>query len=122
MGIFTIRSHAGQGLQVTHGPIGHARLSERDDVAAVGFPVVARNEAVQRLANHVRGFAAEHFFGGRVEDRDVLFGIHRDDGIHGRVDNPGEHIAAFPQFPGGIFPPVTRNMRRCLRFAARLLL
>jgi hypothetical protein len=44
----------------------------------------------ERIANGFRGVAAENPLGGTVGHADQLITVKHDDGIHRRIDDPGE--------------------------------
>ena len=56
-------------------------------VVAVNVPEACGKKAIQRLAKRCLGRAAEHRFGGRVEQHDALLGVERHDGVHRRTDD-----------------------------------
>ncbi|MCI0338778.1 MAG: hypothetical protein L0226_14480 [Acidobacteria bacterium] len=39
----------------------------------------------------------EHLLGRRIEDGDALSVIHRDDGVHRRIDDAGQAVFALAQ-------------------------
>ena len=63
----------------------------------VGSAEALGDEAVDRAAHSLGRRAAEHLLGRRVEQHDALLLIDGDDGIHRRVDDPGQPLAALGQ-------------------------
>ncbi len=80
----------GERPQVAHRAGRVAGGAKGGDVAAVDAPEPLRQEAVERLADRLGRRAAEHGFGGRVEQHDPLLGVEGNDGVHRRDDDGGE--------------------------------
>src|SRR6266545_1235077 len=48
------------------------------------------DEDRNRAPPHLRRRIAEYLLGRRIEENDALLAIHRDDGLHRRIDDPGQ--------------------------------
>ena len=59
-------------------------------VVGMGVPETLRNQLVQRLAQDLVARPAEDLLGGAVVQDDFLPLVHGDDGVHGRVEQPGQ--------------------------------
>src|SRR5690606_13046848 len=76
--------------RVAHAAAGDAGTPEAIDLDAVRGAEALRQEPVEGAAERFLARAAEDLLGGAVEEDDVLARIHRDDGVHRRVDDGGE--------------------------------
>src|ERR1044072_1740935 len=56
------------------------------NVSAMRSAKPFRKEKVKRLGKDFGSAVAEHLFSRRIENQDVLFFIHRDNGVHCRIE------------------------------------
>src|SRR5258708_7308553 len=60
----------------------------------VCFSELLRDKTVERLAHRLIRRVTKHLFGCGIEKDNILFAVHRDDGVHCRVYYPGELLLA----------------------------
>ena len=89
------RAHA--GARAAHRPRPPAALAEVADVVVVRAAVLVGQQAVEPLAEHLVGAVAEHARGRRVEQHDGERLVDRHDGVHRRLDQPGQTGLALAQ-------------------------
>jgi hypothetical protein len=79
-----------QRRDIAHPAAGDPGAAEMLDVGAVRGAEALRDEALERAADRLVARAAQQLLGRAVEEHDVLPLVHRDDGVHGRVDDRAE--------------------------------
>ena len=66
------------------------------------------DEAVERLPDGLIGRTEKHSLSSAIEDEDALLAVNRDDGVHCRIDDPGQPSLALAQRLPGL-PAVRRS-------------